>query len=81
MRQYKNRNPTIPTSISPDTSTGPHPIPAEWLACCWLPVPQDPDTLPDALGILCVQHVLASWSCLIGIEGLGYDLPVSTIRS
>jgi hypothetical protein len=33
--------------------------------------------MADQLRAVCVQQISSAWSCLIGLEGYGYDLPVS----
>jgi hypothetical protein len=78
LRQYKHSNALVPKTTAPVAFEGTQRINLKWLECCWLPSP-DESKMSDALRAVCVQQLAYAWSCLIGIEGYGYDLPVSLL--
>ena len=75
LRQYKHSDAPIPKTSSPVASENTNRLNPNWLECCWLPCPEEPK-IPDQLRAVFVQQIASAWSCLIGIEGCGYDLPV-----
>ena len=79
LRQYEHSDVPIPKTSTPVASEGTQRVNPKWLECCWLPSPQQSET-SEQLRQVCVQQLTSAWSCLIGIEGYGYDLPVGPCR-
>lgn len=73
---YRAPTVNLPDAPVPPSSLESHRLPKAWLSSCWLPVPEG-DDMPVGLAHPCLQQLVGAWSCLIGIEGYGYDLPVS----
>jgi hypothetical protein len=51
-------------------------LPEQWLSTLWLPESEN-GGLPENIRGVCLQQLVGAWSCLVNIEGYGFDLPVS----
>jgi hypothetical protein len=79
--RYKHSNECAPTTTAPVASENTQRLKLGWLESCWLPSPDNAEEMTPALRTVCVLHLASAWSCLIALEGYGYDLPVRTLCS